>query len=85
MSWLNRADSRVHIIKGSLEMFFDLFKIKWNFLRGVYKAGNRYRVQISYKKKLIQLGSYSTSEEAEQVYLGAYQFIYNLLPPKTRY
>ncbi len=36
--WVNRVDSRVGIIKDSLEMFLDLFKIRFNILRGFYNV-----------------------------------------------
>ncbi len=35
--WRNRTESRVHPIKDSSKMFCDLFKIRWNALRGKYK------------------------------------------------
>ena len=34
--WVNRVDSRVGIVKDSLKMFLDLFKIRINILRGLY-------------------------------------------------
>ena len=36
--WINRADSRVKITRDSLKMFFDLFKIRFNILMGLYNA-----------------------------------------------
>ena len=38
ITWINRIDSRVGIAKDSLKMFFDLFTIKANILRGYYAA-----------------------------------------------
>lgn len=38
VTWTNRIDSRVGIIKDSLKMFFDLFKIKADILRRLYNA-----------------------------------------------
>jgi len=35
--WRNRKESRVHPIKDSSKMFYDLFKIRWNVLMGKYK------------------------------------------------
>ncbi|MFC2063882.1 dolichyl-phosphate beta-glucosyltransferase [Chloroflexota bacterium] len=31
-----RNDSRVHVVKDSIRMFFDLFRIRWNDIRGIY-------------------------------------------------
>ena len=36
--WRNSADSRVHTLKDSLRMFRDLLRIRWNSLRGKYRA-----------------------------------------------
>jgi len=36
--WVNRADSRVRIIKDSLAMFFDLFRVRLNILSGYYNV-----------------------------------------------
>ena len=37
-----RGDSRVHLFKDSLNMFFELLLVRWNALRGVYRLkGNK--------------------------------------------
>ena len=36
--WVNRKDSRVSMVKDSVKMFMDIFRIKLNNLRGCYEA-----------------------------------------------
>ena len=38
VKWVNREDSRVSMVKDSAKMFMDIFRIKWNNLRGRYEA-----------------------------------------------
>jgi len=35
--WLNSPDTKVSPVKDSLDMFIDLFRIRWNDLRGRYR------------------------------------------------
>lgn len=36
--WINSPDSRVSAVRDSLRMFADLFRIRWNGIRGRYRA-----------------------------------------------
>jgi len=38
VKWVNREDSRVSMVKDSVKMFMDIFRIKLNNLRGCYEA-----------------------------------------------
>ena len=35
--WINSADSRVHVVRDSIPMFLDLFRVRWNGLLGRYR------------------------------------------------
>lgn len=37
VTWYDSAASQVRLLKDSLKMFLDIFRIRWNGLRGVYK------------------------------------------------
>jgi dolichyl-phosphate beta-glucosyltransferase len=37
IAWINRPQSRVNVVSDSLNMLADLFRIRWNSLRGIYE------------------------------------------------
>ena len=39
--WAHDADSRVHMVRDSLRMFWDLLKVRWNWLLGRYRLKER--------------------------------------------
>ncbi len=39
--WAHDADSRVHMVRDSLQMFWELMKIRWNWVAGKYRGARR--------------------------------------------
>jgi dolichyl-phosphate beta-glucosyltransferase len=39
--WAHDADSRVHMVRDSLQMFWELLKIRWNWAAGRYRVAGR--------------------------------------------
>lgn len=59
-----------------------LSKKKTNTPRGVtIHTGNTFRARIVYKRKLINLGTYKTPEQASNVYREKYHELYGKYPP----
>jgi len=47
--WINSPDTKVSAVKDSIQMFTDLFRIRWNNLRGAYRRPATDRVAIDEK------------------------------------